>query len=247
MRVSLFVTCLVDQFFPEVGEAMVTLLRRLGVEVSFPAGQTCCGQMAFNHGFRRLARKVARHFISAFEGDGPIVTPSGSCAAMVKVFYPELFRDEPRWLDRAENLSSRVYELSQFLVGVLGVEDLGAADPVRVTYHDSCHLLRELGIREEPRRLIRAVKGVEWVEMERSEACCGFGGTFSIKLPHISEAILQEKVGNIQASGADIVVANDAGCLMHIAGALSRQRIPVRTLHIAELLAGSLSSSSFTP
>ena len=194
MRVSLFVTCLIDQFFPEVGEAMVTVLRRLGVEVDFPVGQTCCGQPAFNYGFRQEAKKVARHFITVFEGDGPIVAPSGSCTAMVKVFYPELFRDEPQWCRRAEALSSRVYEFSQFLVGVLGVEDVGAVYPGRVTYHDSCHLLRELGVREEPRRLIRAVKGVELMEMQRPDACCGFGGTFSVKLPHISEAILGDKI-----------------------------------------------------
>ena len=215
---------------------MVAVLRKLGVEVDFPAGQTCCGQPAFNYGFRSEAKKVARHFISVFEGDNPIVAPSGSCAAMVKVFYPDLFRDDPQSYQQAEALSARVYEFSQFLVKVLGVEDVGAAYSGRVTYHDSCHLLRKLGIREEPRRLIQAVKGVELVEMEHSEACCGFGGAFSVKLPHISEAILREKIENIQASGAEAVVANDTGCLMHIAGALSRRRLPVRAIHLAELL-----------
>ncbi|MBI1987597.1 MAG: (Fe-S)-binding protein [Nitrospinae bacterium] len=247
MRATLFITCLVDQFFPEVGEAMVGVLSRLGVELEFPEEQTCCGQPAFNGGFRREAARVARHFISVFEGKECIVAPSGSCTSMVKHFYPELFRDQPRWRERAEALSSRIHEFSEFLVRVLGVEDVGAryalpggaAGSTRVAYHDSCHLLRELGISEEPRRLIRSVQGVELVDLSRSPACCGFGGIFSVKYPHISGAILQEKIEAIRESGAEVVVANDMGCLMHIAGGLSRQGIPLKAMHLAELLNGA--------
>lgn len=247
MRATLFITCLVDQFFPEVGEAMVGVLRRLGVDLEFPEDQTCCGQAAFNGGFRREAERVARHYISVFEGSEYIVAPSGSCTSMVKRFYPELFWEKPRWRERAEALSSKIYELSEFLVRVLGVEDVGAryalpggaGKSTRVAYHDSCHLLRELGVSEEPRRLIRAVRGVELVELSRSPACCGFGGIFSVKYPHISGAILQEKIETIRESGAEVVVANDIGCLMHIAGGLSRQRILVKAMHLAELLNGS--------
>lgn len=246
MRATLFITCLVDQFFPEVGEAMVGVLRRLGVELEFPEGQTCCGQPAFNGGFRREAERVARHFISVFEESECIVVPSGSCTGMVKHFYPELFQDKPRWRERAELLSSRIYEFSEFLVRVLGVEDVGAryalpgaaGGPTRVAYHDSCHLLRGLGISQEPRRLIRAVQGVELVELSGFPACCGFGGSFSVKYPHISGAILQEKIDAIRESRAQVVVANDVGCLMHIAGGLSRQEVPVRAMHLAELLNG---------
>lgn len=237
MKVSLFITCLVDQFFPEVGMSMVSVLRRLGVQVDFPSDQTCCGQPAFNSGFKTEARDLARRFINIFENSEYVVAPSGSCASMVKVFYPELFKDDPEWHKRAESLASRTHEFTEFVVNVLGIEDVGAAYRGKIALHQSCHLLRELNVRSEPQRLLRSVKGIELVELERAETCCGFGGLFSIKYPHISGGILQEKIDSIKKSGADVVVASDAGCLMHIAGGLSRQGVSVRTMHIAELLA----------
>ena len=237
MKVSLFITCLVDQFFPEVGISVVSVLRKLGVEVDFPAEQTCCGQPAFNSGFSSEARELAKRFIGIFEKSEYVVAPSGSCSSMVRVFYPELFRDDPEWHKRAESLASRTYEFTEFLVNVLKVEDVGAAYHGKVALHQSCHLLRELNVRTEPQCLLRGVKGIELVELERAEACCGFGGMFSIKYPHISGSILQDKIDSVKKSGAEVVVASDVGCLMHIAGGLCRQSATARTMHIAELLA----------
>jgi len=237
MKVSLFITCLVDQFFPEVGMSVVSVLRKLGVEVDFPAEQTCCGQPAFNSGFSSEARELAKRFIGIFEKSEYVVAPSGSCSSMVRVFYPELFRDDPEWHKRAESLASRTYEFTEFLVNVLKVEDVGAAYHGKVALHQSCHLLRELNVRTEPQCLLRGVKGIELVELDRAEACCGFGGMFSIKYPHISGSILQDKIDSVKKSGAEVVVASDVGCLMHIAGGLCRQTATARTMHIAELLA----------
>ncbi|MFQ5873983.1 MAG: (Fe-S)-binding protein [Dehalococcoidia bacterium] len=237
VKASLFITCLVDQFYPQVGEAMVTVLRRAGVELDFPEDQTCCGQPAFNSGFRRQARDLAERFISIFDSDRYVVAPSGSCAAMVRVFYPELFKDDPAALEKARTLSSRVYEFSEFLIKVLGREDVGASYHGAVTYHPSCHMLRELGVRSEPKRLLDKVRGIELRELKDQEQCCGFGGSFAVKYSDISGAILQTKIDNIRESGADLLVANDSGCLMHISGGLSRQGVPVRTMHLAELLA----------
>jgi len=215
----------------------VRLLRRLGVEVDFPSAQTCCGQPAFNAGFTHEARDLARRFISIFEQSEYIVAPSGSCTSMVRVFYPELFKEDPEWQKRADSIASRTFEFTEFLVNVLGVEDVGASHRGKVALHQSCHLLRELNVKTEPRRLLRAVKGIELVELEHAESCCGFGGLFSIKYPHISGGILQEKIDNINRSGADLIVASDIGCLMHIGGGLSRQSALAKTMHIAELLA----------
>jgi L-lactate dehydrogenase complex protein LldE len=237
MRVSLFVTCLVDQFFPEVGMSVVAVLRKLGVEVDFPAEQTCCGQPAFNSGFSGEARKLAKRFIEIFEKSEYVVAPSGSCSSMVRVFYPELFAKDPDWHKRAESLASRTYEFTEFLVNVLKVEDVGGAYHGKVALHQSCHLLRELNVKTEPQCLLRAVKGIELVDLERAETCCGFGGLFSIKYPHISGSVLQDKLESIEKSGADVVVASDVGCLMHIGGGLSRQCSAAKTMHIAELLA----------
>ena len=245
MKVYLFITCLVDTFFPGVGEGMVKVLDRLGVDVEFPPDQTCCGQPAFNSGYREEARAVAERFISIFgkaitEGgdkEAYIVSPSGSCTAMLKVFYKELFAKDPAYLDKIEYLSSKTYEFSEFLVKVLNKADVGAEYEGVVTYHDSCHLLRELGVKDEPRKLIEAVKGVQFREMELHDACCGFGGTFSIKFPRVSVSMLDEKIECILGCGADTVVSSDMGCLMNIRGALSRRRIPVKVMHIAELLA----------
>ena len=237
MRVSLFITCLVDQFAPQVGVGMLGVLRRLGVEVDFPPDQTCCGQPAFNCGFQDEARGVAARFIKIFEGSDYVVTPSGSCASMVKTFYKDLFKHERALLEQANRLAARTYEFTEFLINVLGVEDVGARYEGKVALHQSCHLLRELNVRSEPLRLLKAVKGIELVELERAEMCCGFGGLFSIKYPHISGGILQEKIDTIRRNSADVIVAADQGCLMHIAGGLSRQGIATKTMHIAELLA----------
>lgn len=241
MKVSLFITCLVDQLFPQVGVRMVEVLKRLGVEVEFPEAQTCCGQPAFNSGYRAEARALAERFIDVFEDSEVVVAPSGSCTSMVKVFYADLFEDNATMRKRARRLAARTYEFSEFLVNVLKVEDVGAQFHGRVALHQSCHLLRELNVRSEPLKLLRAVRGIELVELERADACCGFGGLFAIKYPQISGGILQEKIDCIKRSGADVIVASDMGCLMHINGGLSRQRVPVRTMHIAELLASGLS------
>ncbi|MBI4336625.1 MAG: (Fe-S)-binding protein [Chloroflexi bacterium] len=245
-RVSLFVTCVVDQLFPEVGESAVRVLRHLGVEVDFPGGQTCCGQPAFNSGYRSMSLVAARRLLRAFEGSQYIVAPSGSCVSMVRAFYPELFRDDPRLSEEAKVLAGRTYEFTEFLTKVLGVEDVGARynAPITVTYHDSCHALRELGITGGPRRLLQAVKGVKFVEFEHHEVCCGFGGTFAVKYGDISTAILQDKVRDILASDADVVTATDSSCLMHIGGALSRQGAKTRPMHIAQFLAGGLEGAS---
>jgi L-lactate dehydrogenase complex protein LldE len=237
MRASLFVTCLIDQFYPEVGVSTVKLLRRLGVEVDFPADQTCCGQPAFNSGFCAEARPLAERFVSIFEESDYIVAPSGSCTSMVKVFYGDLFDGDAELIRRFDTLKARTFELTEFIVNVLGIDDVGARYEGKVALHQSCHLLRELSVRTEPRRLLEKVRGLELVELERAEACCGFGGLFSIKYPHISGGILEEKLDCIVNSGAEAVVASDMGCLMHIAGGLSRQRQPIRSVHIAEILA----------
>jgi L-lactate dehydrogenase complex protein LldE len=229
------VTCLGDAFFPEVGVAAVRLLRRLGVAVDFPAAQTCCGQPHFNSGYRDEARALARHTIAAFDNGRPVVVPSGSCAAMVKLEYPELFHDDASWHRRAQDLAGRTHELADFLVNVLGVEDVGARFPGRVTYHMACHL-RGLGLLTEPERLLARVKGLEYVRLERADECCGFGGSFSVRYPGISGAMVQDKAAFIEQAGVDAVVATDAGCLMNIAGCLRRRGSKVRALHLAQVL-----------
>lgn len=242
MKVSLFITCLVDQLYPQVGMATYDLLTRLGVEVTFNAEQTCCGQPAFNSGYRSEARGVAAGMLKLFarelESADYVVAPSGSCVTMVRKSYPDLFADDARLRAQAERVGARLYELSHFLVEVLGVEDVGASFEGRVTYHDSCHLLRELGVSQPPRKLIRAVRGAELVEMDEAETCCGFGGTFSVKYPEISSAMAEAKVASVERSEAGAVVACDASCLMQIAGLLGRKGSGVRPLHLAELLAG---------
>ena len=238
-RASIFITCLVDQFYPQVGEAMVKVLGDQGVHLSFPGAQTCCGQPAFNAGYQSEARDLAERFIAIFEGGSYVVAPSGSCTSMVRVFYPDLFKDDPEMLKKAQSLGARTYEFSEFLVKVLGVTGVGASHTGSVTYHPSCHLLRELGVRSEPGQLLREVKGIEIKDLPDAEQCCGFGGSFAVKYPHISGSILERKLDCIRKSGAETLVANDAGCLMHMAGGLKRQQIPVRAKHIAEILASS--------
>ncbi len=235
--VTLFIQCLVDSLYPEVGEAMVKVFSKLGIAMDCPLDQTCCGQPAFNAGYRREARIAARRFIEIFENAGTIVCPSGSCVHMVRHHYPELFKDQPAWLERAQNIKKKTFEFSQYLVDVLGVEDLGTSFNGKVTYHDSCHPLRGLGIRQQPRKLISNVRDAEFIEMKNSDICCGFGGSFSVKYPQISAAILEDKVKNIIESRADVVVGVDMSCLMNIQGLLSRKKSKVKVMHIAELLA----------
>lgn len=234
---ALFVTCLGDQFFPEVGECAVKVLRRQGMEVIFNAAQTCCGQPAFNTGYRDEAKAVAARVLDLFDDADYVVAPSGSCSTMVRVFYPELFSEDPPRLAKVRKLQERFYEFSEFLVRVLKVEDVGARFPHRVAYHDSCHLLRELGISDEPRRLLRAVDGIDLVEMQDFKLCCGFGGTFSVKFPEVSVAMGEDKLRAAMEVGAEYLVANDSGCLMHLAGLIHRQGLSLKTMHIAEVLA----------
>jgi len=238
MRVSLFVTCLVDQLWPSIGASAVEVLRRAGCEVEFDPRQTCCGQPAFNTGYRNDARALARHFIEVFESSkaDAIVSPSGSCTAMVHHFRA-LFAEDENWRARGEKIAERTHEFASFLVNVLGVDDVGARFRGRVTWHDACHALRDLNLRDEPRRLLRNVQGIEFVELANADACCGFGGTFSVKYPEISVAILDNKIESIEKAGVRAVVSGDASCLMQIGGRLSRNASPVRTMHLAELLA----------
>lgn len=237
LRVHFFVTCLGDQFFPETGECAVNVLRRVGVDVVFNPAQTCCGQPAFNTGYRDEAREVASRMLDLFDDADYVVAPSGSCSTMVKVFYPELFAGDPARELKARKLGERLHEFSEFLVNILKVEDVGAGFPHRVTYHDSCHLLRELGVSEEPRKLIRAVRGIDFVEMQDYKLCCGFGGTFSVKYPEVSVAMGEDKIRAAIESGAEYMVANDSGCLMHLAGLIHRKNLPMKTMHLAQLLA----------
>lgn len=237
MKASLFVTCLVDQFFPRIGISTMKILKKLGVEVEFDGRQTCCGQPAFNTGYVEEARQVARHFLEVYGESDHIVVPSGSCSTMIKVFFPKLFAEGSSERSLAEEIGERTFELSDFLNSVLGVESTGARFPEVVTYHDSCHLLHELDISSQPRQLIRAVEGIDLREMEHSDRCCGFGGTFSVKFPDVSASMGEDKVGWIESSGARYVIASDVGCLMHIGGLLKRNQVPVQTMHLAELLA----------
>ena len=234
--VALFITCLGDVFYPEVGEATVRVLRRLGVQVDFPPAQTCCGQPAFNAGFRAQARAVAQHQLEVLAPYDHVVVPSGSCTAMFRVFYPELFAGDPELEAQASALAARTYEFSEFLVRVLGVDEVGAVYAGKVAYHASCHLLRELGVAEPPHRLLQAVRGIRVTPMDLEAQCCGFGGTFAVKYPDISDAMLKKKIESLKRAGADTLVSCDAGCLMHIAGRLHRQGDAIRVMHLAELL-----------
>lgn len=236
-KVSLFVTCIVDQLFPKVGMAMAEVLERLGYQVDFPEGQTCCGQPAFNSGYRAEARIVARHFLDTFAGDEPVVVPSGSCTAMVTHHFADLFQKEPETLARVHALEKRVREFSSFLTEVAGVEDVGARLDEVVTFHDGCHALRELGIKSAPRRLLAHVRGLELREMIPAEECCGFGGTFAVKFAELSGAMAATKIDAIVQTGARTVVSLDPSCLMQIQGALSRSGSDIRTMHLAEVLA----------
>jgi L-lactate dehydrogenase complex protein LldE len=236
--VTLFIQCLVDGIYPEVGEAMVRIFHQLGIPLVCPTEQTCCGQPAFNSGYRREAGVAAKRFIEIFEAADVVVCPSGSCVTMVRHHYPQLFEDNDPWLQRARKVASKTYELTEYLVDILGVVDLGARYDGRITYHDSCHLLRYLRVHEQPRKLLSRVSGAEFIEMHDSDRCCGFGGSFSVKYSDISEAMVLDKVNNIIASGADTVVGCDMGCLMNIQGMLSRKGSEIKIRHIAQILAG---------
>lgn len=239
VRASLFVTCLVELFYPEVGVAIVRLLRRLGVTVDFPANQTCCGLPLFNSGYHGEAARVARRTLPLFAASEHVIVPSGSCAWMVKKEYPGLFDDDPALRKEAEALASRTYELSQFLVKVLGLSRVTTNFRGKVTYHDSCHLLRGLGEAQSPRTLLKNLEGVELLELPGADECCGFGGSFSVRLPDVSTSILDKKITNIEKTGAECLVACDAGCLMQMGGGLSRKGSAVRALHLAQVLAGT--------
>ena len=235
--VQLFVTCLVDSFYPKTGEAIVDILHRLGIDVEFAPDQTCCGQPNFNAGLRAEARPMVEHTIKVFEKTaGDIVIPSGSCAHMIKHGYTELFADDIAWLPRAQALASRVYEFTEYLVGKLGVTDLDAHWNGTLTYHPSCHTLRGMNIDKQPRALLANVKGANIVELPEAEDCCGFGGIFSMEHPELSAEWLNRKIGNLEKTEAPTLVVTESGCLMHIAGGLHRQKKSQRVMHIAEIL-----------
>jgi L-lactate dehydrogenase complex protein LldE len=239
MRVALFITCFNDTLFPETGRAAVALLERAGCEVAFPPEQTCCGQMHGNSGYGAEALTLARRFTEVFAGFDAVVSPSGSCVAMVREQYAALAREagDDELLERVAALAPRVFELTQFLVGELGVEDVGAVFPHRVTYHPACHALRALGIGDAPLRLLRNVAGLELVELPQATTCCGFGGTFAVKNADTSAAMLTDKLRAVLDTGAEVVCSADNSCLLHIGGGLSRQRSGVRAMHVAEILA----------
>jgi L-lactate dehydrogenase complex protein LldE len=235
MKLLLLITCLGDVLRPAAGRAMVGLLRRLGHEVEFRADQTCCGQPFYNSGFSELARRQAQHTIGVFAGSQPVIVPSGSCAAMVKLEYPHLLEGDAEWYPRARDLAERTFELSDFLVNHLRVLDVGARYAGKVTYHYACHL-RGLGLNDEVVRLIEHVAGATYVPLARQDQCCGFGGSFAVRYPQVSGAMVNDKVNCILSTGADAVVSTDTGCLMNIGGRLHRREKPVEVLHLAELL-----------
>lgn len=239
MKITLFIPCFIDQVSPQVGISVVKILEKLGHTVVYPLEQTCCGQPAFNSGDWDQARAVARQAVRAFRDAEVVVTPSGSCGAMMRVFYPDLFKSEPEHKEVCA-LASRTYEFSEFLVKVLKVTDLGATFHAKATFHDGCHGLRELGLKREPRELLRHVRGLELIEMNPPETCCGFGGTFSVKYPMISSAMGECKCQAIAESGAEYVISLDSSCLMHIQGMVDRRGQRVRGLHLAEVLGREL-------
>jgi L-lactate dehydrogenase complex protein LldE len=235
--VSVFIPCLMDAPHPETARSVVTILRRVGVSVNIPKAQSCCGQPAFNNGYRREAARVARHFLQTFASAQAIVCPSGSCVHMIRHEYPILFENDAQWLRLAEEIGKRTFELTEFLVDVLQVTDVGACYPAKATYHDSCHLARGLAIRSQPRVLLSNVRGLELIEMNDSDRCCGFGGAFSVKYPEISTALGHDKIENIRNTGANTVIGCDTGCLMHIAARLATTGSPIQVRHIADILA----------
>lgn len=240
MKISLFIPCYVDTLFPETGVAMVRLFERLGHEVAYPEAQTCCGQMHFNTGYQRETLPLLKHFLDIFRSSEVIVAPSASCVGMVREFYPYLAEQhDPALLAEVKTLTGRVFELSEFLVDKLGVTDVGAYYPHTVTYHPTCHSLRGIRVGDAPLQLLRSVRGLELVTLPHAESCCGFGGTFAVKNADTSMAMLADKVANVLTTRAEVCVAADNSCLMHIGGALSRQRTGMKTIHLAEVLAST--------
>ena len=242
MKVQLFHTCIVNAVYPEVGLSVAAILERLGVEVEVPMGQTCCGQPAYNGGFHADARRAARHAVDVLSAtEGPILIPSGSCADMMVHHYHLLFEDDEAWRDKAHAVSARCYEFSQFLVDVLKVTDLKARLSLKAAYHPSCHLLRGLGVRHQPRLLLDEVKGRECLPVKDQEECCGFGGMFSVKNAAISGGMMENKLRNLEASGAEAVVSCDMGCLMHLAGGIHRKGSRLKVKHLSQVLLEGMS------
>ncbi|MBD1380351.1 (Fe-S)-binding protein [Metabacillus arenae] len=235
MKVALFITCLVDMFQPRVGKSAVELLEHLGCEVEFPEEQICCGQPAFNSGYVKEAKESMKRMIQTFEKADYVVTPSGSCASMFKE-YPHVFKEEPVWEEKAKALAEKTFELTEFIVGVLKVENVGASLTGRATYHTSCHMTRLLGIKDEPIKLLNQVKGLDYVPLKNNHDCCGFGGTFSVKMDRISEQMVEEKAAHIEGTEPDFLIGADCGCLMNIGGKIDRKGKPIKVLHIAEVL-----------
>jgi L-lactate dehydrogenase complex protein LldE len=238
LKITILIPCFVDQLFPAVGISVVRILEKLGHTIDFNAELFCCGQPAFNAGFWDEAREIGVRLLKGLSGAEPVVVPSGSCAAMVKNFYPELFR-ETQYFEAALRLSKRTYEFSSFLVDQLGVVDLGSRFRAKVTFHDGCHGLRELAVKTQPRKLLERVKDLTLVEMEDQTSCCGFGGTFAVKFPMISTAMGETRVACALDTGAEYLVSNDSSCLMHLQGLLSRQNKTLKTIHLAEVLAST--------
>ncbi|GLG01759.1 Fe-S oxidoreductase [Alicyclobacillus hesperidum subsp. aegles] len=236
MKVSLFITCVVDSVFPNVGISMTRILQACGCEVSFPPQQTCCGQPAFNSGYTDEARDVGKTLLEAFQDSDVVVSPSGSCVGMIHHYYPQLFADDPHLHQAAIDLANKTYEFSQFMVQKLQMTDLGARFPHRVTYHPSCHGSRLLGVKDEPMQLLRGVREIELVDLPYATDCCGFGGTFAVKMGEISSAMVEEKAANVADTHAEVLVGTDMGCLMNIGGRLRRTNRPIRVMHLAELL-----------
>ncbi|MBC9784578.1 (Fe-S)-binding protein [Heliobacterium chlorum] len=235
MKVSLMITCLCDSFFPEVGESIVRVLRRAGAEVSFSPDQVCCGQPAFNAGYHDEARRVARTFLKAFREAEYVVSPSGSCAEMVRENFLRLFDRYPSELEQAKALSKKTYEFTEFLVKVAGVRSVGGRFDQKITYHPSCHMTRLMGVKDEPIQLLQSIEGLTLLELPRAYDCCGFGGTFSVKMPDISEAIVTEKAENVLQSGADMLVGADMGCLINIKGRLEKMGHAMPVMHVAQV------------
>ena len=237
-KAQLFITCLGDQFYTSTLQNMARLLERLGVDVVFPLEQTCCGQSLFNNGFEEKTRPVALNFLHVFsKSDAPIIAPSGSCVSMVKHHYPSLFKPGTPEHTLAVDIASRTFEFTEYLVNVLHVADVGAVYPHKVTYHATCHYLREMGLKKEAKMLLNKVKGLEFISLEEEETCCGFGGAFSVTFPEVSRSMMENKVNHILASGADTVVMCEPGCVMNIAGGLHKAGSNIRAMHIIDLLA----------
>ncbi len=235
MKVSLFITCLADVFYPGVGKDVVEILERNGCEVDFPVNQTCCGQPAYNSGYHKETIDVAKHMIKTFDHSDYVVTPSGSCAAMIHE-YVHLFEKDTSWKEKAVQFKSKTYEFTQFLVDVLKVEDVGASLPRKATYHTSCHMTRLLGVKDAPMKLLENVKDLEITSLPNKELCCGFGGTFSVKMVPISEQMVNEKIEHIEETGAEVLIGADCGCLMNIGGRIDRQGKQIKVMHIAQVL-----------